>query len=277
MTKPKLLRGSRKHIIDWVRSPDFRSELNATIRLSRVVVGPNDAFMPTGVDSAEGIQEARLETFLPDPAMRRELQRWWLAAPRGANTPNWDLAAHATLDGKPALVLVEAKANEKELGEAGKARPTGKNPPGTPPGTPKPPASVDSWKNHEQIGAAITTAAKALGGEGSGFSLSRESHYQFANRIAFSWKLASMGLPTVLVYLGFTGDEGIEDAGPMLRDAAHWKKIMGDHVAGLVPSAFFGEWQEVGEAGFYPMLATRVRIENSPPHSLRNARPADRR
>jgi hypothetical protein len=269
MTEPKVLRGSRKHIIDWVRTPSFRSELNSMIGPSRVVVGPNDAFMPTGADGNRGIQEARLETFLKDPAMRRELQRWWLAVPRGANTPNWDLAAHATLDGRPALVLVEAKANEKELSTAKKARPTGKNPPGTPRGKPKPPASADSWRNHEQIGAAITGASKALGGKERGFSLSRESHYQFANRIAFSWKLASMGLPTVLVYLGFTGDRGIQDAGKMLESTISWQKLVTDHVKGQVPNDLFGRWMRVGAVGFYPMLAARARHEDSPPKSPR--------
>jgi hypothetical protein len=269
MTEPKLLRGSRKHIIDWVRSPDFRDELNAMIRPSGVMVAPDDAFMPTGANGDQGIQEARLETFLSDPAMRRDLQRWWLAAPRGANTPNWDLAAHATLKGKPALVLVEAKANERELSEAGKAKPTGKNPPGTPRGTPKPPPSEDSKRNHAHIGAALSSVSASLGGKERGFNLSRDSHYQFANRIAFSWKLALMGMPTVLVYLGFTGDRGIEDAGPMLRDAAHWEKLMRDHVEGMVPQTLIGQWQAVGDAGFYPMIASMPRREDSPPRPHR--------
>ena len=265
MTEPKLLRGSRKHIIDWVRSHDFRDELNAMIGPSRVVVGPNDAFMPTGADGEQGIQEARLETFLPDPAMREELQRWWLAAPRGANTPNWDLAAHATLNGKPALVLVEAKANVNELSDAGKPYPTGKNPPGTPRRTPKPPPSEDSKRNHGHIGAAIAAASIALGGIERGFNLSRDSHYQFANRTAFSWKLATLGLPTVLVYLGFTGDEGILDAGPMLEGPDHWRDILSHHVMGVVPNGVFGEWVNVGPAGFYPMIASRQRLTASPP------------
>jgi hypothetical protein len=36
-------------------------------------------------------------------------------------------------------------------------------------------------------------------------------HYRFANRLAFAWKTASEGMPTILLYLGFTGDDGISD------------------------------------------------------------------
>lgn len=54
-------------------------------------------------------------------------------------------------------------------------------------------------------------------------TISRDSHYQFANRLGFAWKLASIGVPTVLVYLGFTGDDGIIDRGEPLRDADHWR------------------------------------------------------
>ena len=34
--------------------------------------------------------------------------------------------------------------------------------------------------------------------------ISHESHYQLANRLAFACKITSLGIPTVLVYLGFT-------------------------------------------------------------------------
>jgi len=35
------------------------------------------------------------------------------------------------------------------------------------------------------------------------WQLSRDSLYQLANRFAWAWKIASLGVPVALVYLGF--------------------------------------------------------------------------
>jgi len=34
-----------------------------------------------------------------------------------------------------------------------------------------------------------------------------QCHYQLSNRLAFLWRLAKADIPTVLVYLGCTGDQ----------------------------------------------------------------------
>ena len=57
--------------------------------------------------------------------------------------------------------------------------------------------------NHNQIGDAIQQANHGLEPLLPGWDLSRDSHYQLSNRFAWSWKIASMGVPVVLVYLGF--------------------------------------------------------------------------
>ncbi len=62
-----------------------------------------------------------------------------------------------------------------------------------------------SKRNHAQIGRAISEASLGLKDTMDGWNLSRDSHYQLANRFAWAWKLASMGVPVVLVYLGFLG------------------------------------------------------------------------
>lgn len=53
------------------------------------------------------------------------------------------------------------------------------------------------------------------------------------NRIAFGWKLASLGIPTVLVYLGFTGDTGIADVGEPFTSDEHWQTAFHDDVRGV--------------------------------------------
>ncbi|HUX02899.1 MAG: hypothetical protein WBD63_03145 [Phycisphaerae bacterium] len=80
----------------------------------------------------------------------------------------------------------------------------------------RPGGSARSAENHERIGRAIAEAATALDRIVPGVRMSRDSHYQIANRVAYSWKLASMGVPVLLVFLGFTEDNGIADVGPPL-------------------------------------------------------------
>lgn len=254
------MRGSRKHVLDWARSSTFRDELSTMIAPSGIRVRPGDRIMPTGEADKAGAREARLERFLPDIEMRRALQRWWLAAPRGANTPNWDLVALTEHRGRPALVLVEAKANHPELSDAGKAEPRAIRRKGV---LIEP--SANSWANHVRIAAAITEAEKGINRVAPGFSLSRDRNYQLSNRLAFSWKLASLGIPTVLLYLGFTGDRGLEPTRSMLRDAHDWETCLGTHTAGVIPPQSIGRWIEIGPAGFMLLVAARERLEDSPP------------
>ena len=101
---------------------------------SDVVIGGGDRWMPFGKpvqrednswDSTPA-REARLDgltaLFAPDARCRRELgdqlRKWWLAVPRRANTPNWDVASTCTIKGQRGLLLVEAKAHSAELGES---------------------------------------------------------------------------------------------------------------------------------------------------------------
>ena len=101
------------------------------------------------------------------------------------------------IDERPGLLLVEAKANWAELSIAGKQL--------------KPNASRKSWENHKRIGAAIGEACDAWQQIHPRVMIARDSHYQLANRLA--WTLVTLGIPVVLLYLGFTGDEGIRDVG----------------------------------------------------------------
>jgi hypothetical protein len=253
-------RGSRKHILDWRQAPSFGIELNCLLAHTGVVVPPTGRVLPTGA-GLYGAREARLESFLP-PRLGNELRKWWLASPRGANTPNWDLAAEGSLNGNPALVLIEAKANTKELAASGKPRPRSRI-------DTKSSALVDpsdaSWRNHARIGAALSEADASLNDIAPGFRVDRDSHYQFSNRIAFTWKLASLGLPTVLIYLGFTGDSGITDAGPMLADEGHWRTLMNRHVTGRLPSTALDRWIPAGDAQFYVTITARACLNSSPP------------
>jgi hypothetical protein len=187
---------------------------------------------------------------MPDHPAWHELEDWWLCHKAGANTPNWDIAAECKIAGVSGLVLVEAKANWPELGVAGKLL--------------SPEASSRSRANHERIGRAIDDACLAWRGVDPTFSITRDSHYQLANRLAFTWKLAELGIPVVLVYLGFTGDEGIVDAGAPFTDDADWQRAFGGYTDGVLPPELLDRRIEFGGVPVWVLSRSREVIESSP-------------
>ncbi|HPV14642.1 MAG TPA: hypothetical protein PL126_03215 [Candidatus Cloacimonadota bacterium] len=64
----------------------------------------------------------------------------------------------------------------------------------------------EKLKNHDIIGNDISNAREALLPFCDEIKISHDSHYQLSNRIAYTWKLASLGVPTILLYLGFLND-----------------------------------------------------------------------
>ncbi len=216
--------------------------------------------MPRGADSP---REARLEEFgpkwLPGNPAWSELQRWWLRHPHGANTPNWDIALGCMIEGRPGLILVEAKANWPELGLAGKTLAND--------------ASPNSRENHDQIGRAIDEAQQGWQRVDQRVRFSRDSHYQLANRLAFTWKLAMLGIPVVLIYLGFTGDEGIRaDAGAPFADAADWRAAFAGYTRSIIPLELLDRRIDLGPAPAWLTLQSRAVMEVSAPRPYDHVR-----
>jgi hypothetical protein len=187
--------------------------------------------------------------FLPK-AIQRQLSDWWLVYKRGANVPNWDLLATCTLESRRGLILVEAKAHENELSPAGKIL--------------RADASANSQANHERIGQAIEEACQALNRIIPGVGISRDSHYQLSNRVAFAWKLASLGVPTILVYLGFIGDTGIQDVGWHFENESHWQETIRDYVTQVLPSGFLECPIPCSAATMQMIIRSRAVLESSP-------------
>ena len=76
-------------------------------------------------------------------------------------------------------------------------------------------------------------ANAGLGGEQAGWSLTADSHYQLCNRFAWSWKIASLGVPVILVYLGFLN--AMEMRQPF-RSAIEWSDLIRSHAERIVPN-----------------------------------------
>ena len=207
------------------------TRLTNLVGLPGVTVLPADQWMPRGrpVPTAAGdwdtrpAKEARIDQHagFVSPDLQHRLRDWWLASNGGANTPNWDLASTCHIDGRKGLLLVEAKAHTTELSSDGKPPPA--------------PNSAESKANHQRISEAIQQANAGLtDATGGSWNLSRDDHYQLSNRFAWAWKLAMLGVPTVLVYLGFLKAE--EMTAPFCSKA-DWERQMRNHASGIVDPA----------------------------------------
>ena len=253
-------RGSRPRCIALVDgTPEsVAASLTDLVHSPGIDISPTDFWLPWGKPTKRGTgwdarpaREARLERdagFVPD-RIRRELRDWWLAVPRGANTPNWDLAATCTVADERGLVLVEAKAHQSELSAAGKALPT----------------TANGWKNHDSISAAIAQANAGLRqASGGRWALSRDHHYQLSNRFAWAWKLASTGVPVVLVYLGFLDADDMATDSPLFHAHDNWVDKLKCHANGIVDDACWDRQLDIAGVSLSALIRT-CRVPLPPP------------
>lgn len=78
-----------------------------------------------------------------------------------------------------------------------------------------------------------------------------------ANRFAWSWKLASLGVPVVLVYLGFLNAIEMSDLGDPFREPADWVECVKAHCIGKVPEdAWDRDWTMANGASFAPRIVS---------------------
>ena len=212
---------------------------------------------PDGGWDTTPTREARVDR---DPGFlsaeqREAVRAWWLAVPKNANTPNWDIACTCTICGKPGLLFVEAKAHASELHAAGK----------------KEPSSSNGRLNHRRIGCAIAQANAGLDAALPGWALSRDSHYQLANRFAWAWKIASLGVPVVLVWLGFLQADEMSDQGTPFGDAKQWIARVINHSQGCVPAAVWDQCLDIGGTPLIPLIRSkRIDLPEWPGFRRRN-------
>jgi hypothetical protein len=185
--------GSRRDVLLLLDSPGYIGALNSALASTGTVVSGNDVHRPT--DSSND-KEYELPEYCREHMAGcfeiRDIREpvWWIVKrTRFVRTPNFDLISTATVAGEPGLLLVEAKAHHGELETCGKSLKSNSNP-----------------ENHQKIGESIGEANRALNAITPGFKLSRDAFYQISNRIAWGWRLASLGVSVTLLYLGFLQD-----------------------------------------------------------------------
>lgn len=214
------MRGSRKHLLDLLDSEHVEQRLTDLLLGTGVTVAAGAARQPLGHrEPSEWTIRRFAAKHLAGQFDYDSFDRWWVGDQY--QNPQWDLLVACDIDGRPGLLMVEAKAHECEVSQSGKPL--------------KDAASEQSKANHEQIGRCVAAARQGLSSLVDRIAISRDSHYQLSNRVASAWKLASLGLPVALLYLGFTGDTYFRD---YLRDADHWQRVVGAYMADVLPLSF---------------------------------------
>lgn len=206
----------------------------------RALVGPSDLLMPRGLLEPNEAELGRTQYFLTAD-LREQLMSWWLAVKVGARVPSWDIAATCTIDERKGLLLVEAKAHDQEPDASGKRE-----------GNPE---------NHERIAAAIAAANDGLNAVVPGWNLSRDRCYQLSNRFAWGWKLATLGVPVVLVFLGIIGADEMATGGRRsFQTSDEWRRLLLDHSERVVPARVWGTHIDVNGTPLFPVIRS-VRQE----------------
>ena len=207
-----------------------------------------DNWMPRGFESTAEAELHKPNTFIADENSDK-LKNWWLEGRRG-KAPTWDLVSQCSVgngtSARQGVLLVEAKAHRTELEQEQDGKRFESQ------------ASNNSHRNHDRIGSAIDEAnvgLRMLTGD-PGWALSRDKCYQLANRLAWAWKLMELGVPVVLVYLGFLNATEMSDKGEPFHDHADWEACVKGHARPHVPEGVWDrEWQATNGAS----LVMRIR------------------
>jgi hypothetical protein len=209
--------------------------------------------MPKGFNHCEEAQLHKAEAIISDVKAREKLLNWWLAVPnaRRTTTPNWDIASTCVIHGMPGILLIEAKAHDAELRNEERGKPLGVEE--------SKEVSLDSRRNHLRIGCSIQEAAIALSDQTKvNWALSRDYCYQMSNRFAWAWKVAELGMPVILIYLGFLDCWDMRNGADQrpLVSQHDWEQLVEAHSQPLFPQEVWNkEWQVHGRA-FIPLVRT---------------------
>lgn len=244
-------RGSRARCVLFTEGTreEVARRLTALVAPHAVVDPARHVWAPKGLsDPAEGML-GDTAPFLSG-TQQEEISNWWLAVRHAAaNTPNWDIISQATIGGREGLILVEAKAHDKELTKEEGGKKFDAN------------ASQASSSNHKGIGTCIDEASQSLSSaSGLAWHLSRDSHYQMANRFAWSWKVTTMGIPVILVYLGFVNADEMKDCGLPFDNHEQWKQLVESQSQTLFPNAVWGKAWGVNGAELIPLIRSQVQL-----------------
>ena len=200
-------------------------------------VSVDDQWIPEGFSRTKEAQLHQVPDLLSQEDCNR-LRDWWLAVQNNnPKTPNWDIVSTCTVGVAKGVLLIEAKAHNKEL----KAKDRSK-------------AGSD---NFLQIGNCMEQANNSLANYTKpGWALSHKHHYQMSNRFAWSWKLTELGYSVILVYLGFLNAEEMREGKKQrpLSDHAEWEGLVKSHSGPLFSEEVWDQQWNVNGRFFVPRI-----------------------
>ncbi len=243
---PTQRRGSkpRCHWITHGAKADVAARLTALIAPFGKVAA-DDQWMPEGF---EHVEEAELHkaTKLLGPAEREEIKRWWFAVSRGSQTaPSFDIAGTCTVNGanRKGIFLVEAKAHFEEVQKEFEGKRLGANP------------TEGQLRNHQNIGNIMADTNSALAAQtGLPWRLSHTNCYQISNRFASAYKLTTLGVPVILVYLGFLNADEMEDRGSPFRSKTEWLSAVIAYSSEVMPHDVWEKPMRLNGQPFIPCV-----------------------
>jgi hypothetical protein len=243
--RPDQRRGSkpRCHLLTH-GTPDAVAARLTALAAPFASVAPSDRWMPQGFAEREEAQLHKAPRLL-SRSLNARLGEWWLPVGRqDAMSPNWDIASTCTIDGASGLLLIEAKAHEKELIKSAVGRQLTED------------DSTERKESHVTIGAAIELARTGLEAATQlKWQISRDSHYQMSNRFAWSWKLTDLGIPVVLVYLGFLKANDMSKPGEVpFTDAGAWEAVVRSCSEPLFPGEVWNRRWWVNGVPLVPLI-----------------------
>ncbi len=211
-------------------------------------VSADDQWIPEGFNRTKEAQLHQVPNLLSQEDCNR-LRDWWLAVQNNnPKTPNWDIISTCTVGDAKGVLLVEAKAHNKELKAKDKSK-----------------ASSD---NFLQIGNCMEQANNSLADYTKpGWALSHMHHYQMSNRFAWSWKLMELGYSVILVYLGFLNAEEMREREGRekrpLTSHAEWECLVKSHSETLFPKEVWDrQWSVYGHLFVPRILSCKIRYDS---------------
>jgi len=242
---PNRDKGSYRHMLDFVSASNFREMVDGLLEGTDFRLAEPDCRHPIGRLKKKDWTETVLEDYLrqhPLPDYVGLNRKWWM--PFKGNRPNWDLICHITVDEKPGLLIVEAKAHHGEMSEKNSKSKVDKK-------------NDRSVANDLSIRLRLAEANIGLSKLKMGeFQLSADHDYQLSNRLAYLHKLASDGIPTILMYLGWTGSPDWP-TDPITSDS-DWKAAVKSHVERIGPWKFVEKKHQSESGAPFQMIVRSI-------------------
>ncbi len=216
--------------------------LTELVNLPYVKVSPDDKWIPCGKSETTEVELDKADGIL-SPDIQQELGKWWLEVRRGnVTTPVWDIASTCKVNSEKGLILIEAKAHDNELKKNDN--------------------SGSKGANRKSIAQAFDEANCNLhSATGGSWNLALTPRYQLSNRFAWSWKLASLGIPVVLVYLGFLKACEVTDLGQPFCSNEEWKCVLKEYGQDTIDNTCWEKHWDFS-ASFIPLIRSYKQCFN---------------